>query len=196
MIFELAQDFSATLATMPREHSHHRILNLLEEAIRRDIHFIARHTKDYPQALFQCFWNTCWWYDCSDLEIFERGVSGEKILRDRPESRLSHLMEEWATRKQAFSGKFAWVRSLRPPSFPLGGGQYGILRFSEWRPEATALNVKLELFAQASHYGNSALTLWNFRTGAELGRVSANAGLGCLSISECGSLRRTPFFEL
>src|SRR4030042_1722211 len=43
MIFELAQDFHNTVAAMPKEHPRHRILELLEEAIRRDIHFIARY---------------------------------------------------------------------------------------------------------------------------------------------------------
>ena len=41
MIFELAQDFHDVLAAMPREHPKYRMLELLEEAIRRDIHFIA-----------------------------------------------------------------------------------------------------------------------------------------------------------
>lgn len=62
MIFDLGKDFSNVLAVMPREHPKHRMLELLEEAIRRDIHFIARH----PTTLFQCMWNTCWWYDCPE----------------------------------------------------------------------------------------------------------------------------------
>ena len=37
-------------------------LALLDEAIRRDVHFLDRH----PTALFQCMWNTCWWYDCPE----------------------------------------------------------------------------------------------------------------------------------
>jgi hypothetical protein len=43
MIFELTQDFHDAVAVMPRGHPKHRMLELLEEAIRRDIHFIARH---------------------------------------------------------------------------------------------------------------------------------------------------------
>jgi hypothetical protein len=56
MIFELAQDFCNAIAAMPREHPKHRMLELLEEAIHCDMHFIARH----PTTLFQCIWNTCW----------------------------------------------------------------------------------------------------------------------------------------
>lgn len=39
MVFELICDFSAAIATMPPGNSRHRILKLLDEAIRRDIHF-------------------------------------------------------------------------------------------------------------------------------------------------------------
>ena len=59
MIFELAQDFHDALEVMPKEHPRQRILSLIEEAIRRDIHFIDRH----PTTLFQCMWNTCWQFD-------------------------------------------------------------------------------------------------------------------------------------
>ena len=62
MIFDLAMDFSHALAAMPQDHPRRCILALLEEALRRDIHFIARH----PTTLFQCMWNTCWWYDCPE----------------------------------------------------------------------------------------------------------------------------------
>ena len=48
MIFDLAKDFAAALAAMPAEHPKRRMLTLLEEAIRCDIHFIAR----YPTTLF------------------------------------------------------------------------------------------------------------------------------------------------
>jgi hypothetical protein len=60
MIFELVKDFSAALDAMPADHPKRRIMRLLDEALRRDIHFIARHAQAYPQALFQCLWNTCW----------------------------------------------------------------------------------------------------------------------------------------
>ena len=40
MIFDLVHDFSAVLAAMPSDHPRHCILRLLEEAVRRDIHFI------------------------------------------------------------------------------------------------------------------------------------------------------------
>jgi hypothetical protein len=65
-VFDLAGDFSGAVAALPSERPQHRILRLLEEALRRDIHFIARHAQDYPQGLFQCLWNSGWWYDCPE----------------------------------------------------------------------------------------------------------------------------------
>lgn len=60
MIFDLVQDFGAVLGAMPLEHPRRRILSLLDEAVRRDVHFIDRH----PTTFFQSMWNSCWWYDC------------------------------------------------------------------------------------------------------------------------------------
>jgi WD40 repeat protein len=63
-VFSLATDFQNSVAALPTDRPQRRILKLLEEALRRDIHFIDRHREDYPQGLFQCLWNSCWWYDC------------------------------------------------------------------------------------------------------------------------------------
>jgi hypothetical protein len=41
MLFDLAKNFSTALAAMLAEHPERQLLELLEEAIRRDIHFIA-----------------------------------------------------------------------------------------------------------------------------------------------------------
>jgi len=43
MVFELAIDFSNVVAALPEERPRRRILYLLEEAVRRDIHFITSH---------------------------------------------------------------------------------------------------------------------------------------------------------
>ena len=63
-VYELATDFTLASSVLIEQHPQHRIVKLLEEAIRRDIDFIARH----PTTLFQCLWNSCWWYDCPDAE--------------------------------------------------------------------------------------------------------------------------------
>ena len=37
-------------------------LRLINQALRSDLNFLSRH----PTTLFQCLWNRCWWYDCSE----------------------------------------------------------------------------------------------------------------------------------
>jgi len=63
MIFSLVEDFAATLDAMTREHPRRRTLELFLKAIRRDVHFIDRH----PTTMFQCMWNTCWWFSLCDF---------------------------------------------------------------------------------------------------------------------------------
>src|ERR1700682_2824930 len=99
MIFELEQDSADVLEAMPSEHPRQRILKLLDEAIRRDVHFIDRH----PTTLFQCLWNTCWWYDCPeaaghyDLSKRTGNVPLPWEAVGRP---LSTLLEQWRENKE------------------------------------------------------------------------------------------------
>lgn len=53
MIFSLVRDLADALVAMPREHPRCRILKLVDEAVRRDAQFLARH----PTALIQCLWD-------------------------------------------------------------------------------------------------------------------------------------------
>jgi hypothetical protein len=55
LVFALAGDFTAIVHGLPAGRPLLRILSLLEDALRRDVHFIARR----PTALFQCLWNSC-----------------------------------------------------------------------------------------------------------------------------------------
>ena len=98
MIFELAEDFRDALSVMPDECSKHRMLGLLEAAIRRDLHFIRRH----PTTLFQCMWNTCWWYDCPEAEIHYEPLMSDQtrdnetgIRMNATGTHLSPLLESW-----------------------------------------------------------------------------------------------------
>ena len=121
MIFELAQDFHNIVAAMPAKHSKLRILELLEEAIRRDIHFINRH----PTTLFQCMWNSCWWYDCP--EVATHYVNGGDKW-NHSGHKLSCLLDTWRIRKEETVPGFRWVRNLRPPAMHLGATQRAVLR--------------------------------------------------------------------
>lgn len=120
MIFDLVRDFADVLAAIPQEHPRYRILKLLDEAIRRDVHFIDRH----PTTFFQCMWNTCWWYDCPELEHHyiesKKSVGVEKNGMD--EESLYPLVEKWQCIKENCTPQFVWVRSRRPARFQLADG--------------------------------------------------------------------------
>src|SRR5439155_18072644 len=99
MIFDLVQDFAAVLDAMPAEHMRRSILKLLDEALRRDVHFIDRH----PTTLFQCLWNSCWWYDCPEAaeHYADSGEDprAESLLTGSSDAKLSALLEVWRAAK-------------------------------------------------------------------------------------------------
>src|SRR5687768_9411490 len=126
MIFEVVRDFSAVLDVMPSGHPRHRILKLLDEAIRRDVHFIDRH----PTTLFQCMWNTCWWYDCPEATqhyVKPEGGWRETLPWGRAGEKLHQLLECWREQKEQATSGFFWLRSLRPPPVHLGTSQQQVL---------------------------------------------------------------------
>jgi WD40 repeat protein len=127
MIYELVNDFKETLLIYPTDGKWSLIFKLIHEAIQRDIQFILKH----PTTLFQCLWNSCWWYDnpeveChyqildnADIQSLPWHASGEKLYR---------LIENWHGKKNEITPGFRWLKSLRPPSYPLGGGQVSVLK--------------------------------------------------------------------
>lgn len=122
LVFELADDFASALKGLPKRHPKRRILALLGEALRRDIHFIARH----PTTLFQCLWNSCWWYDCPEAERHYE-LSTQDRGRD-PARGIDHpvhihkILEQWRTARDERGEKNYWLRAMRPPVHPLGEG--------------------------------------------------------------------------
>ena len=121
-IDKLADDFTAALApdAMPAAHPWRPILRLLEEALRRDLPIRARH----PTSLFQCMWNTCWWYDCPDAAHHydppKGGWEADGPPWERPGPKLHEWMQMWRQVRES-GGNFVWVRALRSPGVPLGG---------------------------------------------------------------------------
>ena len=135
-VFELAGDFSAAVKALPQDRQQRRILKLLEEALRRDIHFIARHAKDCSQALFQCLWNSCWWYDCDEAAAHyvkpESGWNPEIAPWMQPtDQKLCHLLELWRDLKEHSCSSFPWLRAHQPPPIHLGTAQKAVLRAHE-----------------------------------------------------------------
>ena len=120
LVTELVSEFGEAVEGMPREWSKWRMLKLLKEAIGRDLPFIARH----PTTLFQCLWNSCWWYDCPDAaEHYDpprRGWDADGPPWQGDGEKLYQWMQAWRQEKER-TGAFVWVRSLRPPPVPLNG---------------------------------------------------------------------------
>jgi TIR domain len=116
------------LVAVPIDHPQQHFLPLIEEALRRDIHFIALHSSEYPQALFQCLWNSCWWYDSPQAARHYQESAGPW---SRPGPKLHELLDAWRTNREENDHDFYWVRSLRPPPTHLGTAQRAVLRGHE-----------------------------------------------------------------
>ena len=132
MVFDLADDFEAAVRLLPEDRPQRRTLKLLGEALRRDIHFIHRHANDYPQGLFQCLWNTCWWYDCEEAAAHYVEPKGGWNAENAPwmqqaDRKLCRLMERWRAYLLKTSPGLPWIRLRRPPPLRLRSGQQAVL---------------------------------------------------------------------
>lgn len=160
MIFDLADDFSKVIQIIPGGHPIIRILNFLEEAIRRNIHFIFKH----PTSLFQCLWNTCWWYDCPDaLNHYEKTNRGIHEFSYSEDQRLCTLLQKWRIERQPQSIQKPWARSRRPPLIRLGLGQQMVFQGHCAGIKGLAVQSHYKLLASASWDGT--VKVWNYHSG-------------------------------
>ncbi|NOZ19836.1 MAG: hypothetical protein GXP25_01975 [Planctomycetes bacterium] len=180
MIFELVKDFSAALEAMPADHPKRRMLQLLEEAIRRDIHFIDRH----PTTLFQCMWNLCWWYDCPDaVQHYEEPEDGwGDVPWAMSNSILCEEMQQWRGQKEETTPGFHWLRSLRPPGDPLHLA-YSTLRVDIQTITKTALSPDGQMVVIGSDDG---VYFWDVASSQEVRHVSDLGDVSGVSFSPGG----------
>lgn len=117
-IFDLAGDFARASELIPSRGPKRRVLRLLREAVLRDAAFIAKH----PSTLFQCLWNSCWWYDCAEKGAYYKNGGHARSEGRHEESCtvVAPLLGRWRNEKAHRSPGFVWLRSLRPPPVPLG----------------------------------------------------------------------------
>ena len=120
LAFELTGDFTAAARALPVYHPQRRLLGLLEEALRRDVHFIARHAADYPQGLFQCLWNNAWWYDCPDAARHVEPPEGGWAAAPVGTIRRAAAPAPGAPRaaKERDAPGFVWLRACGRPRSP------------------------------------------------------------------------------
>ena len=170
LTFDLTADFRAALDALSAGDSRSVILGLLDEALRRETHFIARHSQDYPQALFQCLWNPGWWYDSPEAASHYQPPPGGWPPGGAPWERsgpkLCTLMERWGKAKEQRTRHFDWLRSLRPPETPLGGNQLLIIRGHEDWVRSVVFDPNGRRLASGSDDGT--VRIWDAGNGAEL----------------------------
>jgi WD40 repeat protein len=170
LTFDLTRDFDAALNALPDSDVRRRNLRLLDEALRHDIQFIARHTNDYPQGLFQCLWNSSWWYDAPEAAAYydlSRRTGTGPLPWDFPAGqRLAPLLERWRAEREQSTLGFIWLRSLRPPAVHLHTAQKAVLRGHENRVECVAWSSNSQRIVSGSK--DKTVRMWDGVTGQQL----------------------------
>lgn len=180
-VYELFINFTEALKIIPNDHSYGYILKLLKEAIGRDIQFIARH----PTTLFQCLWNTCWWYDCPEASKYYDQEKTEEQSSKQDIPKLHGLMELWRTSKERNNPGFFWIRSLSPPVHYLGSSQILVIQDHN----DIVLDVKFSPDGKyiASGSCDNTWRLWNTRNGKQTHCLKAPEGrVNCVAFSPDG----------
>lgn len=187
MIFDLVQDFAEAFSAMPTEHPRRQTLKLLNEAIRRDLHFIDRH----PTTCFQCMWNSCWWHDCPEAaKHYEPTAYDSDPVRPhshRSGDKIAVLLSSWRKEIERRSSEIPWLRAKRPQSVALLSGTEFVLRHSSDVPLALAVSPDCERFATAGRDG--VVRVWSAHSGLETAVLTGHESIiDCLDFSPDGRL--------
>jgi NB-ARC domain/SIR2-like domain/APAF-1 helical domain len=169
LIFDLLQDYQIAQQELQIDHPHASSIRLIEEAIRRYIHFVARYAKDYPQALFQCLWDSCWWYDAPAAASHYRceGIDISSLPWNRQAPKLYRWMEEWMAWKVQQEPGFGWLRSLRPPPTALGTTLHAVFP-GQWELTSISWAPDSKRILRVAGFGDNSVRVWDLASGAEV----------------------------
>jgi len=122
----LNNDFKNVINFLPNNRQLYRVMCLLNEALSRDLHFIANH----PTLIFQCLWNRCWWYDNPNAANFYELISNSELIApwNLPGIKLYTFLEMWYKEKKQKNIDFTWLRALRPLDVLSDRSNYKVLR--------------------------------------------------------------------
>ena len=183
-VFDLIEDF-LLIKILQLEKTKKEILVLIEEVIRRNIHFLHLH----PQSLFQCLWNYCWWYDSPALSDF---IDYKKIhttfnknyLTKIKQKNLHLLPERWLEQKKMNNEDFYWLRTLTPPITPLGGNLEQ--SFSGHTDSILSIDVNLESGLLVSGSSDKTVRIWDISSGQLYGCIQMDKWVMDVKFSPCG----------
>jgi hypothetical protein len=200
LVFELARNYKSTIEAIPPDHSASRHFKAISQALGSDISFVAWH----PSTLFQCLWNRCWWNDCPEAASHfeaprlerprwgrlrtwvhdairrwkDHGWPAEGPPWERPPAeRFSRLFESWRAAKEERKPGFVWLRSLRPPPFPLGGAELACLRGHESWVTSVAFDRGGGRIVSGSYVETR---VWDAATGACLGVIQGTGDVAAI----------------
>lgn len=117
LVYDLLAEVSTTLRCAS-DAAIDPVLGLLNEALRVNAEFIARH----PTALFQSVWNSAWWDGNPEATAHYDDRNGHDTAATPMNGTLRAFLQRWKDWKDASQPGHAWIRSLRPPREPLGSG--------------------------------------------------------------------------
>ncbi len=171
LAFELLTDFEHALFEIPEDRPNRRMLSMLRQALQWEIEFISAHHFDFPQALFQTSWNTCWWHGTSDFEAYysppsdvDVGIDEEWPPWHSSGRLLAELMESWRKQKTSKLQNFPWLRALRPPPIHLGTAQTNVLCGHNEAVHCIAISPDGTKIASGS---DQSIRIWDRATGQQ-----------------------------